>query len=194
MTDECSDPEVVAELVARCSTICEARFITAMACWGALVRDEDRAVGILVGEAGVMVDISPQHSMEHRDGFIRIDFMFCGIGADGSKRVAVEIDDASHWREAVKAATDRIRDRALARKGITVLRFTNDEIMRDARACAEETYNILAVFIEDEDRASQESFSSGWKCGQRAVTKEIENRAIQNSGLPWINIAPRGEA
>ena len=58
------------------------------------------------------------------DGFI-VDF-YCE-----ALRLVVEIDGPIHDRQAVD---DRERERVLARRGLTVLRFTNDAVMHNLPA------------------------------------------------------------
>lgn len=45
-------------------------------------------------------------------------------------KLAVELDGGQHF-EADKRAYDRVRDRWLAAVGITVVRFTNDEVLKN---------------------------------------------------------------
>lgn len=57
--------------------------------------------------------------------------------------LAVEVDDPGHWRDPVKAAADRSRDRLLLSMGIATVRVSNDEVRRDPGAVAEEVMGIV---------------------------------------------------
>ena len=71
-----------------------------------------------------------------------------------SVRLAIEIDGESHFVDAQAREHDHQRDALLARDGIHVLRFTNEDIMRNPDGACE---RFLAVIRE---RASPSHFPS----------------------------------
>lgn len=103
---------------------------------------------------GVLMRFWPQYSIQTRlDGQLRtyrLDFaLICsrwtwdpGTWQDLAK-IAIEIDGHDfHERTKQQAHRDKLRDRALANEGFTVLRFSGSDIHRDPRACAEQVVTI----------------------------------------------------
>lgn len=79
-------------------------------------------------------------------GPYRLDFAF--LHHDG-RRVAVEVDGHDyHERTKEQARNDKKRDRYLTRNGWQVLRFTGQEIHRDADRCASEVSAQLCGMTE----------------------------------------------
>ena len=84
-----------------------------------------------------------------------------------SGKVVVEIDGHDfHERTKEQAASDRQRDRALARSGLTVIRFTGAEIYKAPAACAREAWHIANAQNEHEMATSQHEWMRGFDCGR----------------------------
>ena len=65
--------------------------------------------------------------------------------------VAVECDGHEfHERTKAQAAKDKARDRDLAARGLTVLRFTGSEIFRNAGACADDVIQFVQMKSTDD--------------------------------------------
>jgi very-short-patch-repair endonuclease len=75
----------------------------------------------------------------------RLDFLLSRVISGGRVvHVAIECDGHEfHEKTKEQAARDKLRDRELIARGITVLRFTGSEIWRDAARCAREAFEIL---------------------------------------------------
>ncbi len=70
-------------------------------------------------------------------------------------KVAIELDGGQH-AEPDALLKDRNRDRFLAQEGIRVLRFWNDEVLKETEAVAESIYRALTV-----ERPSPQPLSRG---------------------------------
>lgn len=77
-------------------------------------------------------------------GKYRADFLIeCFLGKS-SKRIAIECDGHDfHEKNREQAQRDKARDRFFATEGVTTLRFTGQEIYRDAAGCAREIEFML---------------------------------------------------
>lgn len=90
-------------------------------------------------------------------GPYRVDFLIRAASDDAVKFVVVECDGHDfHERTKEQAARDRSRDRWMAERDITVLRFTGSEIHKDALACAESISNVICRLM-------------GWGCFEGAA-------------------------
>jgi very-short-patch-repair endonuclease len=79
-------------------------------------------------------------------GPYRVDFLFAEARSDWEPicLVAVECDGHEfHEKTKEQAARDKARDRDLAGRGVTVMRFSGSEIWRDAGAYADEVLTFL---------------------------------------------------
>ncbi len=76
----------------------------------------------------------------------RADFYMVAKLGDVTTGVVVECDGHEfHERTKDQAKRDRSRDRAMALKGLTVIRFTGSEIHKDVADCAEEVLQHLGI-------------------------------------------------
>jgi len=71
------------------------------------------------------------------DRVYKVDFL---VTAPGSPlKLGVELDGHEfHERSAEQVRSDNARERHIIRQGITVLRFSGSEIVRNSRACVSE--------------------------------------------------------
>ena len=60
-------------------------------------------------------------------------------------RLVIEVDGSIHNREDIRKS-DRERENILASEGITVIRFTNDEIMNDRENAIQKINTLLNAF------------------------------------------------
>jgi hypothetical protein len=93
-----------------------------------------------------------------------------------SGRLNLDFDieiDGHEWHERTKeqAARDRARDRALARKLVSVLRFTGAEVFASPRRCLTEIYEIV------EDATAMDRARTGF-----AISQELHEQARRLSG------------
>lgn len=99
-------------------------------------------------------------------GVFEIDFFFERAG------LAVEVDGALHCmaRTVIK---DRCKDDFLRSRGITVLRFTNDQVRYDCRECIREVQKALeertvgmGMVWGEETEAWKRALYEGWRMGK----------------------------
>lgn len=102
-----------------------------------VAEDGDRLAGY--GSAG---ELRSQFQIELDGARYRLDFAILGL----ARNVAVECDGFDwHDRTPEQATRDKARDRALRRAGWEVLRFTGQEIHRDAAKCAAEAVDAATA-------------------------------------------------
>lgn len=89
----------------------------------------------------------------YRGGTLYRQYQTCGylldfavLGADF--RLAVEVDGPYHCTTR-QAGVDRKRDRALAREGWRVLRFTTQEVIEDSQSCASEVTSLVDSLLSE---------------------------------------------
>jgi hypothetical protein len=80
----------------------------------------------------------PLPETQARVGRYRADFMWREIN------LVVEVDDRSSHDGYISFHDDRVRDRAMKAAGFDVLRFTRNEVMREARKVAREVITAIA--------------------------------------------------
>ena len=83
------------------------------------------------------VTLTPQAEVSTPSGTYRVDYLI-NKSASGQPvgRIAVELDGHEfHQKTKEQVASDNRRQRALTRSGITVLRFSGSEIMRNSKDC-----------------------------------------------------------
>lgn len=95
----------------------------------------------------------------------RVDFL---LGTYGSTAIMAIECDGHDWHERTKqqASSDRARDRALLRMGVTTIRFTGSDIYHRANDCAAEvfsTYRSLLAAIANEEMAP---YQNGYAVGR----------------------------
>lgn len=82
--------------------------------------------------------LAPQRPVVTDRGRFSVDFLVTSM-RDESLNLAIELDGHDfHEKTKKQAASDRARERAIIRQGLTVLRFTGAEIFRSARSCITE--------------------------------------------------------
>lgn len=83
--------------------------------------------------------------------FYQMDFALAWVGRGPQEATVflnVEIDGHDfHEKTKEQARRDKSRDRAMAKAGILVLRFTGAEVYADVKACTEETWDVLAAAV-----------------------------------------------
>ncbi|HXJ19365.1 MAG TPA: endonuclease domain-containing protein [Polyangia bacterium] len=103
----------------------------------ALRRDSTDAERALWSQLRAKRFMSLKFRRQHPFGPYILDF-YCP-----SRRLAIELDGGQHF-EPVTAAYDRHRTRFLELNGITVMRFTNDLVLRELRTVLEALWLALA--------------------------------------------------
>jgi very-short-patch-repair endonuclease len=89
-------------------------------------------------------------------GYVLDFLVMASCGDDRFVPLDVEIDGHDfHDRTKEQASHDRRRDRTLLKLGTRTIRFTGSDIFRDARACADEVYELLDTLLSDEGVAVQ---------------------------------------
>jgi len=61
-----------------------------------------------------------------------------------SAKLVIEIDGDSHYLEEASRAKDAQRDAALAQYGYKVVRFTNEQVMKEAEQVCEVIHRLIA--------------------------------------------------
>lgn len=92
--------------------------------------------------------IKPQYEFIFDDKKYIVDFLLLSRQPNGPiKKTIIETDGHDfHEKTKAQAQADKKRDRIFARKGFTVLRFTESEIIKNAESCAQETMEIIGRF------------------------------------------------
>src|SRR4051794_874198 len=89
-----------------------------------------------------LLTIEPQHQVNADDRTYKIDFLV--YNPDRRLRVGVELDGHDfHEKSYDQVRRDKQRERAIVRQGITVLRFSGSEVVRDARKCVREVVTFM---------------------------------------------------
>lgn len=96
------------------------------------------------------VGLLPQAPVITDSGEYSVDFVITPLGTrKGRARVAIEIDGHDfHERTREQVRSDKKRERAIVRSGVTVLRFSGSEIVRNSRSCVAEVAKYLASLEE----------------------------------------------
>jgi very-short-patch-repair endonuclease len=85
-------------------------------------------------------------------GDYRVDF-YCP-----KAKLVVEVDGARHFKENT-ASNDRVRDEYIRSLGLTVLRFSNSEVLKNTDSVAEKIYGFLGkIRAHKENRFFQEHY------------------------------------
>jgi len=86
--------------------------------------------------------IEPQHQLQADGRTYRLDFMV--LNPDRRLRVGIELDGHDfHEKTYDQVRRDKQREWAIVRQGITVLRFSGSEVVRNARKCVAEVITFL---------------------------------------------------
>jgi very-short-patch-repair endonuclease len=99
------------------------------------------SAGVLLGYSSVNGALFGQLTVKASRRHHRLDYAVIAPRRDVF--LAIEID-GSHHMARQQVERDRKRDRDLARKGWTPIRFTGGEVFRDAEACVREVVDAVA--------------------------------------------------
>jgi len=90
------------------------------------------------------VRLEPQKIITTDAGTYVVDFRLVLPGQSSFLQVAVELDGHEfHEKEPEQVRHDKSRERAIVRSGVTVLRFSGSEVVRNARACVAEVADFI---------------------------------------------------
>ena len=90
----------------------------------------------------VMLRLAIGHGV--RIGEFEVDFLVIYKTQKGDMRIVIECDELIPQEKTEEERTlDEAKDRLLQEDGYAVLRFTREQIMTDALACAREAYNLI---------------------------------------------------
>ena len=90
----------------------------------------------------VMLRLAIGHAV--RIGEFEVDFLVIYKTQKGDLRIVIECDELSpQEKPEEERSLDEAKDHALQEDGYHVLRFTQEQIMIDALACAREAYNLI---------------------------------------------------
>jgi very-short-patch-repair endonuclease len=107
------------------------------------------------------VNLEPQKSITTDAGIYIVDFKLTQVSALNDRlHVAIELDGHQfHEKAPDQVRRDKTRERAIVRSGVTVLRFSGGEVVRNARACVLE----VAEFLKQRNprKAERDSGSAG---------------------------------
>jgi very-short-patch-repair endonuclease len=92
------------------------------------------------------VVLEPQSPIEVGTGTFFLDFLVRSTVSGGEElRVGIEIDGHEfHEKSKEQATRDRRRERQIVESGITLLRFSGSEVVRDARNCIDDIIRFLS--------------------------------------------------
>lgn len=171
--EEFSREQAIARFMRRVSTVAEMRFFL-----GLLENVEVvglTAVGYLMFDIdGARLIVCAQRVVEE----VRVDFI---LGVRVRERhpkgcLFVEIDDPSHWRDPVKAASDRVRDRRhLRATHMPTMRFSNEEVTGNPSACAVEALEYCVTQFELEQEGMTAIHPPPEVTGATSSTAEAPN-------------------
>ncbi len=90
----------------------------------------------------VMLRLAIGHAV--RIGEFEVDFLIIYKTQKGDMRIVIECDELSPQEKVEEERNlDEAKDHSLHEDGYHVLRFTKEQIMNDALACAREAYNLI---------------------------------------------------
>ena len=91
------------------------------------------------------VHLSPHEPISTEVGAYAVDFLI--VPADPALehvKIAIELDGHEfHEKTKDQVRNDKVRERAIIQQGVTVLRFSGSEIVRNGRGCVEEVERFL---------------------------------------------------
>jgi very-short-patch-repair endonuclease len=89
--------------------------------------------------------LSPQEPIPTDVGSFTVDFLIVPDNHNLEQvKVAIELDGHEfHERTRDQVRKDKARERAIVQQGVTVLRFSGSEIVRNGRGCVEEVEKFL---------------------------------------------------
>jgi len=95
------------------------------------------------------VHLSPHEPVSTEVGSYAVDFLI--VPADPALdqvKIAIELDGHEfHEKTHQQVRHDKARERAIVQQGVTVLRFSGSEVVRNARGCVEEVEKFLRKTI-----------------------------------------------
>lgn len=91
------------------------------------------------------IKLVPQAIVRTKSGRFSVDFAITPLGSRrGHAAVAIEIDGHNfHEKNREQVRADKQRERAIVSSGVTVLRFSGSEVVRNSRRCVEEVKQYL---------------------------------------------------
>lgn len=91
------------------------------------------------------VHLSPHEPVSTDDASYEVDFLIVPEDpALENVKIAIELDGHEfHEKTKDQVRNDKIRERAIIQQGVTVLRFSGSEIVRNGRGCVEEVERFL---------------------------------------------------
>jgi len=91
------------------------------------------------------VRLAPHEPVDTEVGSYAVDFLI--VSEDPSLenvKIAIELDGHEfHEKTPQQVRKDKVRERAIVQQGVTVLRFSGSEVVRDGRGCVEEVEKFL---------------------------------------------------
>ncbi len=91
------------------------------------------------------VNLAPHEPISTDDGSYEVDFLI--VSKDPTLltvKIAIELDGHEfHEKTQQQVRKDKVRERAILKQGVTVLRFSGSEIVRNGRGCVEEVEKFL---------------------------------------------------
>lgn len=95
------------------------------------------------------VHLSPHEPISTEVGSYAVDFLIVPEDPSLEKvKIAIELDGHDfHEKTKQQVRNDKARERAIVQQGVTVLRFSGSEIVRDGRGCVEEVEKFLRKTI-----------------------------------------------
>jgi hypothetical protein len=95
------------------------------------------------------VHLSPHEPVSTEVGSYAVDFLIVPADPALEKvKIAIELDGHEfHEKTHQQVRHDKVRERAIVQQGVTVLRFSGSEIVRNGRGCVEEVEKFLRKTI-----------------------------------------------
>jgi len=95
------------------------------------------------------VHLSPHEPIPTEVGSYAVDFLIVPEDPALERvKIAIELDGHEfHEKTKDQVRNDKVRERAIVQQGVTVLRFSGSEIVRNARGCVEEVEKFLRKTI-----------------------------------------------
>jgi very-short-patch-repair endonuclease len=97
-------------------------------------------------DSKLKVKLCPHERIATDGGSYEVDFLIVPDDQSLDRvKVAIELDGHDfHEKNKDQVRKDKARERAIVQQGVTVLRFSGSEVVRNARACVEEVAKFLS--------------------------------------------------
>ena len=91
------------------------------------------------------VHLAPHEPVTTEVGSYEVDFLIVPADPTLEKvKIAIELDGHEfHEKTQQQVRKDKVRERAIVQQGVTVLRFSGSEVVRNGRGCVEEVEKFL---------------------------------------------------